>query len=171
MRVYAERLFFKLPGFCAIQTTIDATPGNADECVELLNAGHIVAISPGGALEGLFGDNRYQLMWKENRYGWAKAAVRAKCVCVSDFVRINLLKINFSLIKPIIPMFSRNCREVIRCNDIPIIREFLRYLFDKFSIKVELVSGVYPVKLVSFVGPMIPYNPDRTPEQLRDHVQ
>lgn len=57
------------------------TPGSLESCVNLLNEGHILTISPGGVREALFSDHNYEIIWG-TRAGFAKVALEAKVVSV-----------------------------------------------------------------------------------------
>ena len=69
-----------------------ATPGSQNECVSILNQGHILAISPGGSREAMFSDHNYDLIWG-TRLGFANVAVKAKVV--STLLKYLLTKLYF----------------------------------------------------------------------------
>merc|ERR1712176_341496 len=66
------------------------TTGTREGISDLLKAGELVGVAPGGAYEALFCDSSYSVMWK-SRLGFAHAALMAN--------------------KPIIPVFTENIRE------------------------------------------------------------
>jgi hypothetical protein len=71
----------------------------------------------GGVREALFGDHNYQLIWKE-RKGFAKVAIDAKAVnYFYPFSSYFYQRISV-FFQPIIPMFTKNCREAIRAMSI-----------------------------------------------------
>ena len=56
-------------------------PGPVDACVDILNNGELLAISPGGTREMLLSYD-YELIWAK-RKGFAKVATEAKVVSTS----------------------------------------------------------------------------------------
>ncbi|CAF3725101.1 unnamed protein product [Rotaria sp. Silwood1] len=80
-------------GLASLLEALEIQPSTLAICKLMLEEGHILAIAPGGVREALFGDQNYHLIWKE-RKGFAKLAIDAKV--------------------PIIPMFTKNCREAVR---------------------------------------------------------
>lgn len=54
-------------------------PGTVNTCCQIVESGHLLAVSPGGVYEALFGDQSYPIMWK-SRVGFAKVALQAKVV-------------------------------------------------------------------------------------------
>ncbi|KAH0617706.1 hypothetical protein JD844_016204, partial [Phrynosoma platyrhinos] len=68
-------------------------PGDRAKSLEILKKGQLLGIAPGGVREALFSDQYYKVIWG-NRTGFAQVALEAKV--------------------PIIPMFTRNIREVNR---------------------------------------------------------
>lgn len=99
-------------------------PWTAEACVQVLNEGNLLAVSPGGIYEAQFGDNYYNLLWRK-RIGFAKVAIEAKV--------------------PIIPMFTENLREGNRT--LTFLRRFLLNLYNKIRMPVIPMVGVFPVKL------------------------
>ncbi|CAG2183789.1 unnamed protein product, partial [Oppiella nova] len=77
IRSVGDHFLFMVPGSKTLMKELHVLAGPVDECVKLLNEGNLLSIAPGGCREGLFGDNRYKLMWN-NRIGFAKVAVEAK---------------------------------------------------------------------------------------------
>ena len=61
----------------------ECTPGNIESCTKVLSEGNLIAISPGGVREALFGDHNYRLIWGK-RSGFAKAAIAGKSVSKLD---------------------------------------------------------------------------------------
>jgi len=56
-----------------------ATPGTVESCVEMLKAGQLVCISPGGVRESLFSSNNYETVWGD-RTGFARIALMSGVV-------------------------------------------------------------------------------------------
>ncbi|XP_025936252.1 transmembrane protein 68-like isoform X4 [Apteryx rowi] len=140
--VVADHFVFKLPGFKLLLDVVGVMHGSKEECVNALKKGHLVAISPGGVREALFSDETYVVMWG-NRKGFAQVAIDAKV--------------------PIIPMFTQNVREGIRTlGGIKIFRS----LYEHLRLPVVPMYGGFPVKLRTFLGEPIPYEPNVTTEEL-----
>ena len=79
MKIIADKFLFKIPGLGSLLEAFEVTPGTKDQCVSLLNKGHILSISPGGVREALFSDHNYEVIWG-TRAGFAQVALEAKCV-------------------------------------------------------------------------------------------
>nr|XP_034958039.1 transmembrane protein 68-like isoform X2 [Zootoca vivipara] len=116
------------------------------ECVEILKKGHFIGISPGGAREANF-SNDYSLMWG-NRTGFAQIALEAKV--------------------PIIPIFTQNICEVIR--NIGKTR-LTRWLYEKTRLLYLPMYGPFPVKLRTYIGEPIPYDPNITAAELAEKTK
>ena len=86
----------------------------------------IQVILPGGVREAMFGDENYQILWGE-RIGFAKVALEAKI--------------------PIIPIFTKNCREAFRT--ISFGRNILLKLYEIIRLPCVVMYGGFPVKLVT----------------------
>ena len=61
-RPVVDYFMFKVPGFRIFLETFGATTGPRSKLVELLKAGNVVIISPGGVREALFSRD-YQILW------------------------------------------------------------------------------------------------------------
>ncbi|XP_054728160.1 transmembrane protein 68 isoform X1 [Anastrepha obliqua] len=139
-----DRFLFKLPGWGTISEAFHISPGTVQSCVSILKEGNLLAISPGGVYEAQFGDQYYELLWR-NRVGFAKVALEAKV--------------------PIIPCFTQNLREGFR--QLGIFRKFFLKLYNAVRIPVYPIYGGFPVKFRTFVGRPIPYDGTLTPEELQ----
>jgi len=71
MHSVVDRFLFKLWGLRTFLKAFHCTPGSQESCTEELNNGHLIGLSPGGVFEAQFGDEKYDVMWKE-RVGFAK---------------------------------------------------------------------------------------------------
>lgn len=142
------------------------SPGTIKTCVNILNEGNLMAISPGtsildvcckqlliqnhflgGVYEAQFGNNYYELLW-QNRMGFAKVAIESKA--------------------PIIPMFTENIREGFR--SISIAKRIFVKLYNFSRFPVRPIFGGFPVKFRTHLGKPILYEPGITPEQLVQKV-
>ncbi|XP_075405793.1 DGAT1/2-independent enzyme synthesizing storage lipids isoform X2 [Tenrec ecaudatus] len=141
-RVVADHFVFKIPGFSLLLDVFCALHGPREKCVEILRSGHLLAISPGGVREALISDETYSIIWG-NRKGFAQVAIDAKV--------------------PIIPMFTQNIREGFR--SLGGTRLF-RWLYEKFRCPFAPMYGGFPVKLRTYLGDPIPYDPTMTAEEL-----
>lgn len=142
-----DRFLFKLPGWGTISEAFHISPGTVQSCVNILKDGNLLAISPGGVYEAQFGDNYYELLWR-NRIGFAKVALEAKA--------------------PIIPCFTQNLREGFR--QLGIFRRFFLKLYNAVRIPVYPIYGGFPVKFRTHLGRPIEYDGSLTPEQLQIKV-
>ncbi|CAF1072952.1 unnamed protein product [Adineta steineri] len=148
IRVVADKFVFKIPGLGALLEALQIQPSTSSMCKLMLEEGHVLAIAPGGVREALFSDHNYQLIWKE-RKGFAKVAIEAKA--------------------PIIPMFTKNCREAVRAMSFG--RRVLSYIYEKTRLPLVPIYGIFPVKMITYLGQPIPYDPDVTPEMLAHRVK
>jgi 1-acyl-sn-glycerol-3-phosphate acyltransferase len=77
-RFLADRALWKVPGLGRAITAIGALPGAPDAAIELLSAGELVIVYPGGVDDSLkLSRERYELKWKA-RAGFAKVAMSAR---------------------------------------------------------------------------------------------
>lgn len=90
-----------------------------------------------------FGDERYRLLWKK-RLGFAKAAIEARV--------------------PVVPVFTQNIREAFR--SVAFGRGLFKKLYDKTRLPIVPIYGGFPVKMRTFVGPPIPFDPNASPSEL-----
>ncbi|KAG1674536.1 Transmembrane protein 68 [Nymphon striatum] len=137
-----DRFLFKVPGLKLLFEVFKVTPGTVDHCVKALQS-ELLTIAPGGLYEAQFGNNLYNLMWKD-RIGFAKVALKAKV--------------------PVIPVFTQNIRESFRA--VSFFRNFFLKIHFKSRLPVLPVYGGFPVKLRTYIGEPILYDPTLTPEQL-----
>ncbi|XP_068956048.1 DGAT1/2-independent enzyme synthesizing storage lipids [Petaurus breviceps papuanus] len=146
-RVVADHFVFKIPGFSLLLDVFCALHGPREKCVEVLKSGHLLAISPGGVREALLSDETYSIIWGD-RKGFAQVAIDAKV--------------------PIIPMFTQNIREGFR--SLGGTRLF-RWLYEKFRYPFAPIYGGFPVKLRTYLGDPIPYDPVMTAEELAEKTK
>lgn len=114
----ADRFLFKCPGWGIISEAMKVCPGTVQTCSNTLREGNLLAISPGGVYEAQFGNNNYELLWK-NRVGFAKVAIDAKA--------------------PIIPMFTENLREGFR--SVNFMQRLFIKLYNKTKFPVRPIYG------------------------------
>jgi 1-acyl-sn-glycerol-3-phosphate acyltransferase len=77
-RFLGERNLWRVPGLGQVLTAVGAIPGTPEDAVELLRAGEIVFVYPGGVNDSFKpSSDAYQLQW-ENRSGFAKVAISAQ---------------------------------------------------------------------------------------------
>lgn len=147
MRSIAAEFLFKTPGLRLLMHVIKAMPGTVDHVAELLQEGEIVSVAPGGIRESQFSDEQYGLVWN-GRLGFAKAACKGRA--------------------PIIPVFTKNIREAYRT--FPFFKEAFRWFYEKTKIPLLVPYGGFPVKLVTYIGEPIPYDPNATLEEVSEKV-
>lgn len=145
MYTIAADFLFKTPGLRLLMEVIKATPGTVQQIGDLLKNGHIVSVAPGGIREAQFSTEYYELIWN-NHLGFAKAAILGKA--------------------PIVPVFTKNIREAFRTA--PFFRGLFRKIYEKTKLPLLPLYGGFPVKLTTYVGEPIPYDPAVTPEELAE---
>uniref|UniRef100_A0A8C5S571 Phospholipid/glycerol acyltransferase domain-containing protein n=1 Tax=Laticauda laticaudata TaxID=8630 RepID=A0A8C5S571_LATLA len=148
LHIVADHFVFLIPGIQLLINVFRVLHGTQEECRKVLENGGLVVISPGGVREALFSDENYTIMWK-NRKGFAQVATEAKV--------------------PIIPMFTRNIRENIRIVGGQI--KLLRSIYEYFRLPPVLLYGNFPVKLKTYLGDPIPYDPNITAEELTEKAK
>ncbi|XP_047580510.1 transmembrane protein 68 isoform X1 [Lutra lutra] len=197
-RVVADHFVFKIPGFSLLLDVFCALHGPREKCVEILRSGHLLAISPGGVREALISDETYNIIWG-NRKGFAQVAIDAKVMrklryremkgwrdrviqqgrsraehTVQDRRQPRLLPSLTAFhsesadLEPIIPMFTQNIREGFR--SLGGTRLF-RWLYEKFRYPFAPMYGGFPVKLRTYLGDPIPYDPKITAEELAEKTK
>nr|XP_056710893.1 transmembrane protein 68-like [Euleptes europaea] len=142
-----DRFLFKTPGFRRLLEALYMFTGMKKDCLSLLKDGNLMSIAPGGTREALFSDETYKIMWG-NRLGYAQVAIDAKV--------------------PIIPMFTQNIREGYKT--LGFIRA-LKWLYEYSRLPLVPIYGGYPVKLRTYLGEPIPYDPNITAEQLAEKTK
>ncbi len=141
-----DSFLFHVPGFGAILSSFCCTPGTVESCAKDLAEGSLLGLAPGGVYEALFSDHKeYKVMWK-SRVGFAKIALEAKV--------------------PIIPVFTKNIREAVRTFNIG--KRLMNFIYSKIKLPCAPIYGGWPVKMTTYIGNPIPYDPTDTPETLRD---
>lgn len=76
-RFLADRMLWKVPVLRSLIQALGALPGDPPSAVELLQAGELVFVYPGGVDDSLkLSHERYQLKWKK-RAGFARVAMQA----------------------------------------------------------------------------------------------
>lgn len=72
------------------------------------------------------------------------------------------------LFQPIIPMFTQNVREAFRT--VSFGRRIFLKLYTWMKFPFAPIFGGFPVKMISYVGKPIPFDPSLTPEQLQAKI-
>lgn len=93
MHAVGDKFLFIFSIYNVFADCFNVSAGTVESCVKVLETGEIMCIAPGGTYEAQFGDENYELLWR-NRLGFAKVAMEAK---------VN-----------IIPVFTENVREGYR---------------------------------------------------------
>ncbi|XP_063156034.1 DGAT1/2-independent enzyme synthesizing storage lipids-like [Candoia aspera] len=139
--------FHLIPGIKLFFKVTGCIEGNQANCVELLKKGHLVGIAPGGLREQNFSDENYNLEWG-TRTGFAQVALKSKV--------------------PIIPLFTQNLREAYRTVG---KTRLSRWLYEHFKLLVLPIYGGFPVKLRTYIGEPIPYDPNVTAKELAEKTK
>ncbi|XP_033011117.1 transmembrane protein 68-like [Lacerta agilis] len=141
-----DRIIYRIPGLKTLLDVIGLKDFSKDECVEILKKGHLLGLAPGGGREANF-SNDYNIMWGK-RTGFARIALEAKV--------------------PIIPIFTQNCCEIFR--NIGKTR-LTRWLYEKTRLVYLPIYGGFPVKLRTYIGEPIPYDPNITATELAEKTK
>nr|XP_060631308.1 monoacylglycerol/Diacylglycerol O-acyltransferase-like [Anolis sagrei ordinatus] len=136
-----------LPGVKLVLDVVGCIVGTKVNCVEILKKGHLLGIAPGGLREGNFSDEYYNLVWGSGT-GFAQVALDAKV--------------------PIIPMFTQNLREAYRTVG---KTRLLKWLYERTKLLVLPLYGGFPVKLRTYIGEPIPYDPNLTAKELAEKAK
>ena len=62
-------------------------------------------------------------------------------------------------------MFTQNCREAMR--SAPFFRGFFKKIYEKTKLPLVPIYGMFPVKLITYIGKPIEYDESRTAEELK----
>ncbi len=65
MHSVVDRFLFQIWGLRTFLKAFYCTPGSQESCAEELEAGNLLGLAPGGVYEAQFGDERYEILWKE----------------------------------------------------------------------------------------------------------
>jgi 1-acyl-sn-glycerol-3-phosphate acyltransferase len=143
-RALADRLIFKIPFLSREARNLGAVAGNPDAAKELLKAGEMVMVAPGGMREALrTSEERHTLAWG-NRLGFARLAIEtgatiipAACPAADDIYTVHGNRVT-------------------------------DFLYKHLRVPVPLVNGVgvtpwpRPVALTHYIGaPIVPPKPAR----------
>lgn len=148
MYVIGDKFLFLLPIYKIFAECFNVSTGTVESCVKTLKNGEVLCIAPGGTYEAQFGDENYELLWK-NRVGFAKTAIAANA--------------------SIIPMFTENCREAYR--QTTLFQRLFKSIYETTRLPFVPLYGGFPVKFRTHLGKPIEVKEDDTPEILRDRVE
>ncbi|KAJ6664009.1 hypothetical protein lerEdw1_008963 [Lerista edwardsae] len=172
--------FSKIPGISLFYNVHGLTHDGRMECVDILKKGHLLGVLPGGVREALFSDENYSLLWGR-RSGFAHVARDAKVVsdhmpCMklepassAYIARNNKLLIyfwgenhlNHFLLKQ--NMYnSYHCKLCIGP---------LKWLYERTRWLIVPIYGGFPVKLCTYIGDPILYDPNITVEELAEKTK
>jgi len=143
-----DKFLYKVPSLASLLTVFECETGPRSSCTSVLQAGHILGVSPGGTYEAQLGDNMYKVMWK-TRSGFAQVVKDA----------------GGSI--PIIPVFTQNVREAYKSFNIGIAKPLCVWLYEKQKIPLVPIYGGFPVKLRTFIGSGITLPSTATIEEIR----
>ncbi|XP_033011127.1 transmembrane protein 68-like [Lacerta agilis] len=141
-----DHALYGIPGLNMFWDVIFLRDFKKAECVEILKKGHLLGIAPGGAREANF-SNDCTLMWG-NRTGFARLALEAKV--------------------PIIPIFTQNSCEAYRTFG---KTRLTKWLYEKTRRVILPIYGGFPVKLRTFIGEPIPYDPNISATELAEKTK
>ncbi|XP_070603869.1 DGAT1/2-independent enzyme synthesizing storage lipids-like [Erythrolamprus reginae] len=139
--------FYLVPGIKLCLGVIGGIEGKKTHCDDVLKRGNLLGIAPGGLREQNFSDENYNLEWSTHR-GFAQVALKNKV--------------------PIIPMFTENIREAYRTFGNSWLS---KWLYNHLPFFVLPVYGGFPVKLRTYIGEPIPYDPNITAKELAEKAK
>ena len=85
------------------------------------------------------------------------------------FSRLGFARIAIEAQVPIIPVFTQNVREAFRT--VLLYPPLVKMFYEKTRLPLGPIFGGFPVKLRTFIGEPIPFDPLDTPESLRVKVE
>ncbi|XP_054946985.1 DGAT1/2-independent enzyme synthesizing storage lipids isoform X4 [Physeter macrocephalus] len=162
-RVVADHFVFKIPGFSLLLDVFCAIHGPREKCVEILRSGHLLAISPGGVREALISDETYNIVWG-NRKGFAQVAIDAKV----------MRKLRHTEMKGWRDPVTQQVRSRAYSSGpraAGTLHRLFRWLYEKFRYPFAPMYGGFPVKLRTYLGDPIPYDPKITAEELAEKTK
>ncbi|XP_032078837.1 transmembrane protein 68-like [Thamnophis elegans] len=139
--------FYLIPGIKLCLDIVGCIEGKQTFCADVLNRGYLLGIAPGGLREQNFSNENYNLEWS-TRTGFAKVALKNKV--------------------PIIPMFTENLREAYRTVG---NTSLSKWLYEHFRFLCLPIYGGFPVKLRTYIGEPIPYDPNLTAKELAEKTK
>lgn len=147
VRPLVDRAFWRVPFLGDIMNYFGSVQGNPDTARELLAAGNIVAVAPGGMQEALRpSSERYQVRWRRRR-GFARLAMETQV--------------------PVVLAACPRADDLFEVYSNPLTR----IIYEKLRMPVPLVRGIgpsllpRPVKLVHYISePIKPPKLDDDPQ-------
>ncbi|XP_034284935.1 monoacylglycerol/Diacylglycerol O-acyltransferase-like [Pantherophis guttatus] len=139
--------FYLVPGIKLCLDIVGCIEGKQTFCADILKRGYLLGIAPGGLREQNFSNENYNLEWSTHT-GFAKVALKNKV--------------------PIIPMFTENIREAYRTVG---NTRLSKWLYEHFRFIVLPMYGGFPVKLRTYIGEPIPYDPNLTASELAEKTK
>lgn len=147
MHCVGDKFLFILSIYKIFAECFNISTGSVESCVNTIQNGGVLCISPGGTYEAQFGDENYELMWK-NRLGFAKVAIEAKA--------------------NVIPVFAENIREAYR--QTTLFKNIWMAIYENTRLPFVPLYGGFPVKLRTHIGKPIKVKDGETPEELKERV-
>lgn len=150
VRGLGDRWLFKTPVLADVVREMGAVPGEPDAALDLLRAGELVGVAPGGTREAIQGrPTHYHTQWG-HRLGFARLAIEANV--------------------PVFPAFTENVEEIYRS---PLVwTRPIQALYERTRWPIVPIVGLgalpLPVKLTTWIGAPIAPSDHSTPESLRD---
>lgn len=147
VRPLVDRAFWKFPFAGELMNFLGSVQGNPDSAKDLLTAGNIVAVAPGGMVESLRpSSERYQVRWKRRR-GFARLAMESQ-----------------------VPVILAACPKADDLYEV-YPNPLTKLIYEKFRLPAPLARGIglspipRPVKLIHYISePLRPPKLDEDPE-------
>ena len=139
---------FKIPIWGYLCRACGAVPASRQAALEALKSGGLVMVAPGGVREAMTSAAHDYLLTWHGKQGFAQIAAQAKV--------------------PVIPMFTRNVREVflVLGGSLPIVQKLYKLTRLPFTPFV----GPLPMPLTSVLGAPIPHEEGIEPSVLAGRV-
>uniref|UniRef100_A0A8C4WT45 Phospholipid/glycerol acyltransferase domain-containing protein n=1 Tax=Gopherus evgoodei TaxID=1825980 RepID=A0A8C4WT45_9SAUR len=140
-----DHLFSKLPG---IQLYLNLLPGvhsGRDESVEILKKGNLLSVAPGRVREAFCSNENYNILWG-NHKGFAQVAIDAKVV--SGFL--------YTII--VVGKYEKEYPKLV-------------WFYERSRLPLIPVYGGFPVKLCTYVGDPILYDPNIRATELVEKIK
>lgn len=150
VRGLGDRWLFQTPGLADVVREMGAVQGEPDAALNLLRAGELVGVAPGGTREAIQGrPHHYHTQWG-HRLGFARLAIEADV--------------------PVFPAFTENVEELYRS---PLVWTApIQGLYERTRWPIVPIIGLgalpLPVKLTTWIGSPLHPADYATPEALRD---
>ncbi|XP_013908867.1 PREDICTED: transmembrane protein 68-like [Thamnophis sirtalis] len=161
--------FYLIPGIKLCLDIVGCIEGKQTFCADVLNRGYLLGIAPGGLREQNFSNENYNLEWS-TRTGFAKVALKNKVCSViygtfcyyGTFIVFHCFNATDSSCLTIHHFIT-----VQSCDS----HGLSKWLYEHFRFLCLPIYGGFPVKLRTYIGEPIPYDPNLTAKELAEKTK